>query len=112
VEGDKDVRSLSELGITNTIRVSHSPQNAVTQCPGDAIILTDYDKTGRELASQLVALLENEGKHADLDYKHSLRRITQINNIEELSSVYEQMKIGDELNGKNIHRHGKIRDKS
>ena len=107
VEGNKDVRALETFGITKTIKVSHSPQRAVSNCPGDAIILTDYDETGRKLASQLSTLLESEGKHADLDYRKELRRITRITTIEELVPAYEHIK-GDENNGKNLHRHRKI----
>ncbi len=112
VEGIKDKRALEYFGITN-IRMVHgnSLPQLTSSIKQDAILLVDFDRTGRTIAKRIAELLKNESIHVDLNYRRDLRRYAKINEIEELVVKYNELleKFGGNENGKNLHRHGKIR---
>ncbi len=101
VEGSKDKKALESLGITNVITCSKSPQQAAGKASDPAVILTDYDRTGRRLASLLVELLHDLGKTADLSYRRRLRKLSEITRIEELPKKIEKIRRGEAC-GKNV----------
>jgi 5S rRNA maturation endonuclease (ribonuclease M5) len=112
VEGEKDKRALEYFGITN-VRMIHgnSLPRLTSSIKNDAILLVDFDRTGRILARKIADLLRNESIHVDLDYRRNLRRYAKINNIEELVVKYNNLeeKIRSDLYGKNLHRYSKVR---
>lgn len=111
VEGIKDKRSLENFGIKN-IRTIRGPLSAVAEnLPREAILLTDYDKRGKTTLKRMQELCENEGIRADTDYWKKLRQTARLTKIEELEKKYEELRKEHEgvNNGKNLHRHGKIR---
>jgi len=112
VEGKKDVRALEHFGIKNIVMVHGKPlAELASTIKGDAILLVDFDRTGRTLVKRLCDLLKNESVNADLDYRKKLRRYAKIDNIEELVVKYNNLeeKIRSDSYGKNLHRHGQVR---
>ena len=111
VEGIKDKRALEYFGITN-IRMGHgnSLPKLTSSIRQDAILLVDFDRTGKILNRRIAELLKNESIHVDLNYRRDLRRYAKINEIEELVVRYNELleKFGGNGNGKNLHRHSKI----
>ena len=111
VEGIKDKRALEYFGITN-IRMVHgnSLPKLTSSIKEDAILLVDFDRTGRTIAKRIADLLKNESIHVDLNYRRCLRKYAKINEIEELVVKYNELleKFGGNGNGKNLHRHSKI----
>jgi 5S rRNA maturation endonuclease (ribonuclease M5) len=112
VEGIKDKRALEYFGIKN-IRMLHGNSLAklTSSIKQDAILLVDFDRTGKIIAKRLADLLKNESIHVDLNYRRDLRKYAKISEIEELVVKYRQLleKFGGNGNGKDLHRHGKIR---
>jgi 5S rRNA maturation endonuclease (ribonuclease M5) len=112
VEGKKDKKALEYFGIKNIKMVHGKPlaQLAAT-IDSNAILLVDFDRTGRLLAKRLSELLKNESVNADLDYRRKLRKYSKIDNIEELVVKYNNLeeKIRSDSYGKNLHRHGQVR---
>ena len=101
VEGQSDVRALEELGVKGKIialktdgkrlvdvveRIERSPSEEI-------IILTDFDRAGRELASSLAAELEGMGLRANLSYWRWLRTLVSsfTKDIEGLPSLVETL---------------------
>ena len=101
VEGPSDIRALEELGIRgNLIALKTNKKRLVDmiehiECPpgGHIIILTDFDRTGRELAFLLVKELESMGLRADLTYWRWLRALVGsfAKDIEGLPSLVETL---------------------
>lgn len=80
VEGDRDVRALQALGIPEPIlkvNIGESLLNlseaAARQYKG-FVILTDWDRKGRELAGRLAEYLGSAGASVDLDLRRRLKR--------------------------------------
>ena len=111
VEGIKDKRALEYFGITN-IRMVHG--NSLAQLASsikeDAILLVDFDRTGKILNKRIAELLKNESVHVDFNYRRDLRKYAKINEIEELVVKYNELleKFGGNRNGKDLHRYSKI----
>lgn len=110
VEGKRDLETLEKFGITN-IKTLHKTLQETASGVDNPIILTDFDRTGEEIRKRLEALFLDEGKRADTSYRRQLRILTGIRCVEELIPRYNEIKdrYRGEINGKNIHRHGKIR---
>ena len=111
VEGIKDKRALEYFGISN-IRMIHG--NSLAQLTSsikeDAVLLVDFDRTGKTIAKRIAELLKNESIHVDFNYRRDLRKYAKINEIEELVVKYNELleKFGGNENGKNLHRHSKV----
>ena len=62
VEGKNDEKALKALGLKNIIKINGQPLldvvNQAVKIKKEIIILTDFDKEGRKLASKLNSLLE------------------------------------------------------
>ncbi len=80
VEGVRDRRSLARLGLDVPIVVVHhgSPLSRVSHTLSSghsrAIILTDWDRTGGQLAQRLAEYLRADGIEIDLDLRRRLGR--------------------------------------
>ncbi len=93
VEGNKDKKALERLGIKNIITLQGKPvQDKIKELKHKAIILTDYDRKGRELEKRLKEALISQGIIPNLEYKKELKKLTGITQIEELFQKYEKMK--------------------
>ena len=101
VEGPSDIRALEELGIEgNLIALKTNGKRLIEvveriECPpgGYIIILTDFDRTGRELALSLVEEFESMGLRADLTYWRWLKALVGsfAKDIEGLPSLIETL---------------------
>lgn len=92
VEGPKDISSLRKLGLKQKIvKLSKKPIYKVVEdvadCTKDAIILTDFDKKGKELYGRLRTGLERHGVRVDHKFREWLLKNTQLSHIEGLYSL-------------------------
>jgi len=89
VEGIKDKRALNKLGVNNYIVVlNKKPIFAVIEdiakITKDVVILTDFDKKGKELYGKLNSGLQRLGVKVDHYFREWLQRNTKISHIEGL----------------------------
>ena len=95
VEGMKDRRALTEVGITNPIIMINGPKPGLYNVVESAaqhkqiIILTDFDKKGKELYGKLKKDLCKNGVEIDNFFREWLRRNTKLSHIEGLDSYLE-----------------------
>lgn len=81
VEGEKDRRALVRLGLTSPIALVHQGQRlpALAQRLTDrysrAVVLTDWDRKGGQLAERLTELLGGAGVAIDRDVRQRLARV-------------------------------------
>ncbi|MEM5829219.1 MAG: toprim domain-containing protein [Candidatus Aenigmatarchaeota archaeon] len=102
VEGARDGLVLKMLGFTNVIEISGKPieeilEKIISKPSSEVVILTDFDKEGERLASELITLLS----HYKININHFIRRkfkSIKIQKIEELNSFIKLME--DYQNGK------------
>ncbi len=80
VEGTRDRRSLGRLGLEGSIVLVHrgEPLSQVTHALSSrharAIVLTDWDRTGGQIARRLAELLTTEGIAIDTDFRRRFGR--------------------------------------
>ncbi|MFX0097183.1 MAG: toprim domain-containing protein [Candidatus Hodarchaeota archaeon] len=98
VEGKKDERTLRQLGITGII-VHLSGQSLFETAErmagfGKVIILTDFDKRGEKIASQVSRYLEEQGTFPIMTYRTEILSITKgrIRQIEGLSRFINHLR--------------------
>ncbi len=99
VEGERDRRSLTRLGLEGEIALVHRgkslAETAQTLVQGHraVILLTDWDREGGNLARRLRALLEAGGVALDLEYRRRLARILrgEVVHVEGLYGWAERM---------------------
>lgn len=89
VEGPKDKKALNKVGITNYIVIlSKKPIfeviEDISKLTKDAIILTDFDKKGKELYGKLNSGLQKLGVKVDKYYREWLQRNTKLSHVEGL----------------------------
>ena len=108
VEGPYDKKALENIGVTNKIVVINDGKglfetvekivgivNAFQENSGknagkkEIIILTDFDKKGKELYEKMKKDLIREGIKIDTEFKEWLRRRTKICHIEGLDTYVE-----------------------
>ena len=81
VEGEKDRRALVRLGVAAPVALVHRGQplpalaHAVARAHERAIVLTDWDRKGGQLAERLTDLLEGVAVHVDLEFRQRLARV-------------------------------------
>ena len=101
VEGRKDVVALRELGVTGKIICLHNSGKALTNLveeisdtQNSVIILTDFDRYGRELAGRLLGSLEGNRVKANLVFWRRIKSLVrhEIKDIEGLSRYMERLK--------------------
>jgi 5S rRNA maturation endonuclease (ribonuclease M5) len=95
VEGPKDIRSLRVIGIENRIfQLSVKPIFEIVETVAsetkDVIILTDFDKKGKELYGKLNYGFSRLGVRVDNVYREWLQRNTKISHIEGLDSYFRK----------------------
>lgn len=96
VEGMKDRRALETLGIGNIHVLNKKPVYAVIEEVAarskQAIILTDFDKTGKQLYGKLSSGLQHLGVEIDNRFREFLYK-EKISHIEGLARYFETFKI-------------------
>ena len=90
VEGIKDKKALNKLGITNYIVVlSKKPIfeiiEDIAKITKDVIILTDFDKKGKELYGKLNSGLQKYGVKVDHYFREWLQKNTKLSHVEGIS---------------------------
>ncbi len=92
VEGKRDRDALRKLGIDGKIYTISMPIEELSERVAvtgarEAIILTDYDRTGRTLAGKLKRLLMNEGIRPNFTIRRKLKHLVGFEFVEELPSL-------------------------
>jgi len=87
VEGKKDKASLSDLGIDNVVTLK-KPLFAVVEDVAEktkeVVILTDFDKKGKELYGKLKKDFARNGVKVDMYFREFLQKNTRLSHIEGL----------------------------
>lgn len=100
VEGDRDVAALRTLGTPEPIVKINIGASLLNFCETIAreyegfIILTDWDKKGKELATRLEELLRSTGAKVDATYRRRLGAALpyQIHDVESLDGHVERLR--------------------
>jgi len=95
VEGRKDESALRSLGIRHIVKINSRPiakvatdvdSMAEKHKNREVIVLTDFDRTGRRLASQIRLLLQSRKIHANSRIRRDVMNLG-ISRIEEMASM-------------------------
>ncbi len=99
VEGERDERSLRDLGVEGPIvRAARRPALEVAEEAArdykDLVVLTDWDRAGEELARRIERHLLPTRARVDLDTRERLKRMVrrEIKDVESLSSFVERVR--------------------
>lgn len=86
VEGKKDAEALRELGVKGTIVLASGRVKGIcTKINAEeAVVLTDNDKAGKELAGLVRDELEACNIRADLQARRDLHYVLGLNTVEEM----------------------------
>jgi 5S rRNA maturation endonuclease (ribonuclease M5) len=96
VEGPKDKKAMQEAGITNFI-VELSKKSLfeiiedAAKVTHEAVILTDFDKKGKELYGKLKCGLQTYGVKVDLYFREWLQKNTKLSHVEGLGSYLRNL---------------------
>ena len=89
VEGDKDIAALNHFGIKNIVKLK-KPLYAVVEdidsMAKEAVILTDFDRKGKELYGKLRKDLMKHGVKVDTYFREFLQKNTKLSHIEGLKT--------------------------
>jgi 5S rRNA maturation endonuclease (ribonuclease M5) len=84
VEGTKDKQVLQKFGFTNIITLENKPIYSIVELlDQEVVILTDFDKKGKELYLKLKDLCSRRGVKVKTKLRTLLRK-TKVTNIEDL----------------------------
>lgn len=89
VEGKRDKKALSELGVNNIILLNKPIYKLVEEISShfkEVVIFTDLDKEGKRLYGKLKPQLEAHGVKIDAYFREFLYKNTKISNIEGLKA--------------------------
>jgi 5S rRNA maturation endonuclease (ribonuclease M5) len=95
VEGEKDKKALKELNIKNIATISGSSLEAfVEHLPKNKkiLILTDFDKEGKQIAKRLAKILTVYGYTVDDKKRKEFKTIFKVTKIEELKNLKQTYK--------------------
>jgi len=97
VEGQKDERALRALGAKRIVRLSKKPLFAIAEdvaaIDNKVIILTDFDKKGKELYGRLSELFDRLGVQVDLYFRDALQNHTPISHVEGLCTFLQTKEV-------------------
>lgn len=91
VEGKKDVSALRKIGIKNPVfclSVKPIYQVAEDFTSREVIILTDFDKKGKELYGKLSTEFQSQGVGVDRTFREWLQRNTKLSHIEGIDKYF------------------------
>ncbi len=98
VEGPKDKKALSHFTNAPVIMLSKKPLFAVCEDVAkehsEVILLTDFDKKGKELYGKLFKHLRKHGVRIDTYFREFLQKNTKLSHVEGLNT-YVQKYIND-----------------
>lgn len=89
VEGDKDIKALNYFGIINIMKLKkplYDVVEEVVEKTKDVIILTDFDKKGKELYGRLRKDLIRHGVKVDRYFREFLQKNTKLSHVEGLKT--------------------------
>jgi len=99
VEGIRDQRSLRDLGISGTIiMAAQKPALDVVESAAEQfeeiVVLTDWDRTGEEMACKMERYLSGTKAHANLEIRKRLKQLVRrdIKDVESLSRFVERVR--------------------
>ena len=99
VEGERDERSLRDLGVEGPVlRAARRPALEVAEEAAGSfkavVVLTDWDRAGEELARKMGEHLLSSGSRVDLDTRDRLKRMVrrEIKDVESLSRFVERVR--------------------
>lgn len=112
VEGIKDKSALHLLGFNNVVDISgRSLENSVGKINNEsAIILTDFDKEGNDIAHKLTKLLVSQNIKVNSSLRNRLKNLFKVCKIEELNSLTKLLE--DDYYGKTCSIYDKIFNRS
>ncbi len=85
VEGKKDRKALSDLGVENIMTISkplYKVAEDAAESSRDVIILTDFDRKGKELYGKLKKDIIKQGARVDSFFREYLMKNTRLSHIE------------------------------
>lgn len=92
-EGKKDKAALEKLGITRITTLSKQPLFAIIEelakTENEVIILTDFDKKGKELYGKLKKYSEHVGLKVNHGFREWLQRNTKYSHVEGINMEKE-----------------------
>ena len=92
VEGKKDKAALEFFGISTIIVLNGKDiwnrlEQTIAKHPGkEALILTDFDKKGKELYGKIAKNLERLGVNVNKEYREFFQKKTKLSHVEGLVS--------------------------
>ncbi len=96
VEGQRDRKALSALGLTNILTVSGNLRQSCAALSGKnavrAYVLTDLDRRGHQLAMMARDELEGLSIKADISVRFELAYALGIRNFEDAKRAYDKLK--------------------
>ena len=91
VEGKKDEKALKSLGLKDIIAISGRPLYEITEVAlntkKEVVILTDFDKKGRQIEKKLRSLLQKHGKQPNLRLRWKVMDLGK-NKIEDFGDLH------------------------
>jgi len=96
VEGPKDKKALKDAGVGNhIIELTKKPIfqviEDVAKISDQVVILTDFDKKGKELYGKLNSDLQQNGVKVDHYFREWLQKNTKLSHVEGLSSYISNL---------------------
>ena len=91
VEGKRDAGALCLLGFTNIVEIHGIYETSERLRENEVLILTDFDREGREIAKKLNLVLQSLGYKVDRETRRKIGFLfakIHIRKIEELRGVY------------------------
>lgn len=110
VEGRKDEKALRELGISGPVVVLNDGLSIIDTCTRiseeyeRAVILTDWDRKGGQLARQLMDALDANGVHFDTEIRACISRLSK-KDIKDVESLPVFLRRLEEKAGSHSMRH-------
>lgn len=109
VEGKQDFAALSNFGISNVISISGKPlEKFVESLSGKVLVLTDFDKEGKQLAKRITTVLQHLGIKTNTPLRKKIHRTLGITHVSEISKITKE----DDYNGKIAAINDKISHRS
>ena len=116
VEGKKDEKALKSLGVKNIIAINGKPLYRIMEIAlkvkEELVILTDFDKKGREIEKRLKTLLQKHGENTNSKLRCKIMSLGK-NSIEDLGNLSSPYSLKeDDIHVKISTNFNKIRNKS
>ncbi|MBU0536373.1 MAG: toprim domain-containing protein [Nanoarchaeota archaeon] len=92
VEGKKDKKALESLGVHDIITLNKPLFEIVEEAASrnqEVILLTDFDRKGKELYGKLKKDLIKNGVKVDLYFREFLQKNTRLSHIEGLGTFFK-----------------------